>query len=1138
MKIAETKSRSSAKFSWAGGFKADVKIVKSVGVTATGDEQRRRDRRSPPSVVNGIVDAVFLASGETSCGYDALSLPPVRRIVSESGSRWDRDRRATSECFQRRLAHVPGKRRAPLPPVVTVPSAPSSSLNRRSTRKRRAPQPPIKIIENNKENLKTLEGKKFITQMNPHSNDKRQKIRNSDVTMDCKSEKYSTKEGQTKDTKHKPEKSFLKQIFDSKKRNSGVDISSVKLLPSISELDKQAAEIIESCKLNASEKSNNVKSEILDNIDGQSSGQFESWICVSCLRKYKISIVKCLYCLPNQEVNQSEQASDKSKALSSYTQTENNLSNSESAIKNTNEEKQKLKEMLKEMKDSLPKRPKHVNETLGVKTSLIPSTRENSPFLTETPTLRVGCTIEPSTSHNIIRSQLKEVTSGNRSSPVKPIQVKLDYKNDQNCENLKIKDIKKSNQNVKPVTHIEKMKVTKSALVTSIQQSSDQIKSKLDLHTPLRISSLLNPVYVSKNLVSNKPQDTPIQAAIQTEEQRILQVTFNKPSIISKHTNNPAMSIDALAGPSTSESQLPVTINKVENKYNKEEKRKDIEPHVLFQRGNIPAVTKKDTTADLNHNNKISNLLEMTSAKENNIIKKGINPDQHTRRRDLIHQLEQSIAKGDERAAAEAASKLAQLRLSCSVLSFSSQILSQPSTSKANTDFEGEKNQEMKRANKEPPKIVPNEKTRNDTKRSQNIAVNKIIPSSVSHQLNVPNISTVISSSSIKDTPKNKNSVIQKTIPEAKKTDATPNGTMTTIAVLVEDREATRGPVHLRINRQALMRDLRREAETSLGLPTNLQRWIVGRVLCVNDNIPISSLAGPDFSAPFYLCVVEADRQHESASGVNQKEKSNDELNKLQTKASDVYKELVQLEQQALVPNAENFECGVCMEEYTPGNGVVLRECVHIFCRNCLADVVRYCDEPDIPCPAMGCRGMLQEREIRALVTPQDYERWLARGLAAAESGTRNAFHCRTRDCKGWALCDPDVQKFPCPVCKHINCIPCQAIHDGLTCEQHRAKLKQGVAGKSGNANATDDSTRSLLNALIAKGEALQCPECSAIITKKWGCDWVKCSACKTEICWVTRGRRWGPGGKGDTSGGCRCGVDGKRCHPSCGYCH
>lgn len=58
------------------------------------------------------------------------------------------------------------------------------------------------------------------------------------------------------------------------------------------------------------------------------------------------------------------------------------------------------------------------------------------------------------------------------------------------------------------------------------------------------------------------------------------------------------------------------------------------------------------------------------------------------------------------------------------------------------------------------------------------------------------------------------------------------------------------------------------------------------------------------------------------------------------------------------------------------------------------------------------------------------------------------------------------------------------------------------------------------------------------ILMKKWGCDWLKCSMCKTEICWVTRGIRWGPEGKGDTSAGCRCGVNGVKCHPKCNYCH
>lgn len=42
-------------------------------------------------------------------------------------------------------------------------------------------------------------------------------------------------------------------------------------------------------------------------------------------------------------------------------------------------------------------------------------------------------------------------------------------------------------------------------------------------------------------------------------------------------------------------------------------------------------------------------------------------------------------------------------------------------------------------------------------------------------------------------------------------------------------------------------------------------------------------------------------------------------------------------------------------------------------------------------------------------------------------------------------------------------------------------------------------------------GEALKCPTCGIVIMKKEGCDWIMCTMCKTEICWVTRQARWGP---------------------------
>ena len=34
-----------------------------------------------------------------------------------------------------------------------------------------------------------------------------------------------------------------------------------------------------------------------------------------------------------------------------------------------------------------------------------------------------------------------------------------------------------------------------------------------------------------------------------------------------------------------------------------------------------------------------------------------------------------------------------------------------------------------------------------------------------------------------------------------------------------------------------------------------------------------------------------------------------------------------------IIPNAEAFECLICMMDIEPGDGVVLRECLHTFCK-------------------------------------------------------------------------------------------------------------------------------------------------------------------------------------------------------------
>uniref|UniRef100_A0A182S9C5 RanBP-type and C3HC4-type zinc finger-containing protein 1 n=1 Tax=Anopheles maculatus TaxID=74869 RepID=A0A182S9C5_9DIPT len=271
------------------------------------------------------------------------------------------------------------------------------------------------------------------------------------------------------------------------------------------------------------------------------------------------------------------------------------------------------------------------------------------------------------------------------------------------------------------------------------------------------------------------------------------------------------------------------------------------------------------------------------------------------------------------------------------------------------------------------------------------------------------------------------------------------------------------------------------------------------------------------------------------------------------------YTELVNLDNADLIANIEPFECPICFGAFQPYEGIVLRDCLHSFCKQCLISTIQYSEDAAIRCPysdaVYSCESVIQQREIKALVSKELYEAHLAKSIQQAESTIDNTFHCRTPNCRGWCIYEDNVNQFKCPVCRIVNCLTCrvghkvtpntkmapltmyhsnaQVIHDGLDCKQYQDRMNSDC-----DTNLEARRTKAMLQEMIEKGEALNCPTCQVIVMKKWGCDWLKCSMCKTEICWVTRGHRWGPAGKGDTSGGCRCGINGIKCHPKCNYCH
>lgn len=657
-------------------------------------------------------------------GYDALTLPPAGKIFNETTDRQDRERRAISESLQRRAAYVPGKRRAPLPPVSAHSVDSSASLGRRHTRKRPAPQPPGKVEDKMKENNEAQEDDKrnnSHVEMNSKSNRPRRPLSCSDNPLECRAQKCSKKDSKSKETKARSEKSFLKQIFDYKKRNSTIETVPERLLPSISELDKQASEIIESLK--SKERNNN-----FENNSPSSSGN--TWFCTRCLRKYSSTVTNCLYCFPENKI----------KNLNTNGETsDNEIKPTSSRASGVGaDERQKLKELLKEMKNSLPKRPKHENVLDKDFTS------------SETATLRIGSTMlkdskvtsepEPSSSKQKVNCSallpktekvLTDVHQQQKLSPVITEHVVLVApQSDDNVtrNNIAVHNETKTSNNIiaKAQPDTKSNNIVVKELISESQRTY--------LQTPLKISSLLNPVYIPKittsedqslrslffsqadtNNIKTQSDPTAKPPSKQSNEDgffrrkeyslpcdtelnstRITSVTTNDGK--SKKTNHnkietkqplppkkeiPAtipQSVDLLKTKAKSSKELKLIDEKGNGDLNQGSTNKETIPLQSVTKIDLPKHKSSSTIED--KSTTTSNTPIHSKISNSNMIRMSV--DQHSRRRDLINQLEQSIAKGDEIAAADAAAKLAQLRLACSVLSFSSQIVGESSKTSHN----------------------------------------------------------------------------------------------------------------------------------------------------------------------------------------------------------------------------------------------------------------------------------------------------------------------------------------------------------------------------------------------------------------------------------------------------------------------
>ncbi|XP_044020545.1 uncharacterized protein DDB_G0292642-like [Aphidius gifuensis] len=231
-------------------------------------------------------------------------------------------------------------------------------------------------------------------------------------------------------------------------------------------------------------------------------------------------------------------------------------------------------------------------------------------------------------------------------------------------------------------------------------------------------------------------------------------------------------------------------------------------------------------------------------------------------------------------------------------------------------------------------------------------------------------------------------------------------------------------------------------------------------------------------------------------------ENQQDENNYHNTSGNEEYDQMVLLQSYDIVPNVEDITCPICMDVYGPAEAVVLKDCLHSFCWDCLQNTIQHSETPEVRCPFVGdvsaCESNLREREIKALVSPEEFEKHLAKSVTLAENKAgKSSFHCQTPNCPYWCFVDDNNGDFICTICNKTNCLKCQGVHDGKTCEEYQTEI-QAASASNTDAKMSDDSIKEMLK----NGTAMNCTTCNAVLQKISGCDHITCAACKSHLNW------------------------------------
>lgn len=192
-----------------------------------------------------------------------------------------------------------------------------------------------------------------------------------------------------------------------------------------------------------------------------------------------------------------------------------------------------------------------------------------------------------------------------------------------------------------------------------------------------------------------------------------------------------------------------------------------------------------------------------------------------------------------------------------------------------------------------------------------------------------------------------------------------------------------------------------------------------------------------------------------------------------------------------LPPSETKVTCGICLCDLDDAADLYrLACCGHAYDKGCVIQQLKSAEFP-LKCATENCEELLVWRDLQNLLS--EIERKKLAASALDEYVKRNpeiVKYCPTADCDMVYRVSTEGRRFICDACHAETCTSCHVQwHNGLTC----AMFKSGkqVEGRLQEWMMKDPSNRK------------NCPSCKAPIEKVAGCNHMKCSQCKSQICWL-----------------------------------